>query len=94
MYSEKINLKLLDFPPRAAAWGVENIENDVVFRHKASDLKWFSLAFDESIDVTDTDQLFIWGVNAKSKVTGELNPMNILCRTYMGESFSKKLRKH
>lgn len=94
MYSEKINLKLLGFPPRAAAWGDEDIENNVLFRHKASDLKWLSLAFDESIDVTDTARLFIWGVNAKSEVTGELTPMNILCRTHMGEIFSKKLRKH
>ena len=58
MCSEKINLKLLDFPPRAAAWGVENIENNVLFRHKASDLKWFSLAFGESTYVTDTAWLF------------------------------------
>lgn len=65
------------------------------FKNKANDLEWFFLAFDESIDVTDTLQyfLFIGGVRATFEVSKELASMNSLYRSTTGKNIFKEIEK-
>ncbi|PNF15523.1 hypothetical protein B7P43_G16685 [Cryptotermes secundus] len=57
--------------------------------------QWFSLALDESTDITDTAQLllFIRGVNADFEVTEELASMNSLRGTTTGEDIFKEVEE-
>lgn len=65
------------------------------FKNKANDLEWFFLAFDESIDVTDTMQyfLFIGGVSATFEVSKELASMNSLYRSTTSKNIFKEIEK-
>lgn len=50
-------LKTISLLARRVAQRIEDINNQL--KNKANDFEWFSLAFDELTDVTNTARLFI-----------------------------------
>ncbi|KAI5150109.1 hypothetical protein ENBRE01_1306 [Enteropsectra breve] len=88
--------------PRSIARRIDEIGNNItdqlVERTKA--FKWFSLALDESTDITDTAQLliFIRGISAEFEITEELASLNSINGTTKGENIflevEKTLKKH
>lgn len=62
----------------------------VNLKNKANDIEWFPLALDESTDVTNTVQLYIWEVSTEFEVTKGLTSINSLPRTTIGENIFKQ----
>ncbi|PNF36282.1 hypothetical protein B7P43_G06505 [Cryptotermes secundus] len=96
MCPEKMDLfNNISLSARTVARRVEDIGSNITNQliNKADDFEWFSLALDESTDITDTAQLllFIRGVNADFEVTEELASMNSLHRTTTGEDIFKEV---
>jgi hypothetical protein len=92
-----IFFKSISLTAKTVARRVEDIGSNInsQLNNKANDFEWFSLALDESTDVTDTAQLllFIGGVNAEFEVTEELASMNSLRGTTTGENIFKEVEK-
>lgn len=68
MCPEKINsLKTISLLVTTVAGRVEGIGSNIDSQLKKQErwLQWFSLALDESTDVSNAPQLFIWGVGAE-----------------------------
>ncbi|PNF32668.1 hypothetical protein B7P43_G13122 [Cryptotermes secundus] len=98
MCPEKMDLfNNISLSARTVARRVEDIGSDITNQliNKANDFEWFSLALDESTDITDTAQLllFIRGVNADFEVTEELASMNSLRGTTTGEDIFKEVEE-
>ncbi|PNF32729.1 hypothetical protein B7P43_G11587 [Cryptotermes secundus] len=98
MCPEKMDLfNNISLSARTVARRVEDIGSNITNQliNKANDFEWFSLALDESTDITDTAQLllFIRGVNADFEVTEELASMNSLRGTTTGEDIFKEVEE-
>ena len=98
IHPEKMDLiQSVSLSARTTVRRVDDIGNHIKsqLKDKAKGFKWFSLALDESTDITDTAQLllFIRGVNTEFEVTEELASMNSLHGTTTGEDIFKEVKK-
>ncbi|KOX68953.1 General transcription factor II-I repeat domain-containing protein 2 [Melipona quadrifasciata] len=98
MCPEKMDLfRSVSLSARTTVRRVEDIESNIKsqLKGKAKSFKWFSLAVDESTDITDTAQLmlFIRGINTEFEVTEELVSVNSLHETTTGEDIFKEVEK-
>lgn len=75
---------------------IEVMERDLLeqLMHKSEQFDWYSLALDDSTDVTDTAQLliFIRGVNDEFDITQELLSMESMKDTTTGEDLLMKVK--
>uniref|UniRef100_A0AAG5DSR4 SPIN-DOC-like zinc-finger domain-containing protein n=1 Tax=Anopheles atroparvus TaxID=41427 RepID=A0AAG5DSR4_ANOAO len=76
---------------------VEDIGENIVdqLKKSATNFRYFSIAMDESLDISSTSQLlvFIRGVDEKLNVTQELADMHTMYGTVTGEDIFTKLLK-
>ena len=65
-----------------------------MFKRLASKFKYFSLAIDGSTDVSDTAQLevFVCGIDAEFNITEEMNGLQAMKDTTMGEDIFQALK--
>lgn len=73
----------------------EDLGNNVVYQLKdaCKDFEWFSIALDESTDVTDSAQvlLFVRGVNSDFKITEELADVHSMESSVTGDKIFAKI---
>jgi hypothetical protein len=91
MCPEKINsLKIISLSARIVVQRAEDTGSNInsKFKDKTNDFKWFSLALDESTDVNNIGQLFLFiqGSNTKFEVTKELACKGNRARTTTGKN--------
>ncbi|GFR15937.1 general transcription factor II-I repeat domain-containing protein 2 [Trichonephila clavata] len=90
MCPEKVNLlKTVSMSANTVVRRVENISSQLF--HKNGHVEWFSLALDESADVSDTAQVFIYirGVDKSYEVHEELLDMYSIHGTTTGRDIFK-----
>jgi hypothetical protein len=90
MCPEKVNLfKTVSLSVNTVAWRLEDIAENISSQlsYKNGHLEWFSLALDESTDVSDTAQelIFIRGVDKSYEVYEELLDIDSIHGTTTGE---------
>ncbi|CAM4600186.1 unnamed protein product [Lepidochelys olivacea] len=94
---EKVDLfKTISLLVNTVACRIEDIASNIIFQlnEKAKKFEWFSLALDESTDVSDTLQLlFIRGVGNNFEVTEEVASMHSMHGTTTGEEIFKEVEK-
>ena len=95
---EKANLfKTLSLAPSTVARRIETIGGDIVHQtvDKARSFRFYSLALDESTDVSETSQLlvFIRGVDSDFNVSQELASVHSMHSTATGDDIFKELQK-
>ncbi|CAM5176061.1 unnamed protein product [Natator depressus] len=94
----KVDLcKTISLLANTVAHRIEDIGSNIIFQlnEKAKKFEWFSLALDESTDVSDTSQLllFIRGVGSNFEVPEELASVHSMHRTTTGEEIFKEVEK-
>ncbi|CAM4457261.1 unnamed protein product [Lepidochelys olivacea] len=95
---EKVDLfKTISLSANAVGRRIEDIGSNIIFQmnEKAKKFEWFSLALDESTDVSDTSQLllFIHGVGSNFEVMEELASVHSMHGTTTGEKIFKEVEK-
>ncbi|CAM5083384.1 unnamed protein product [Eretmochelys imbricata] len=95
---EKVDLfKTISLSANTVGRRIEDIGSNIIFQmnEKAKKFEWFSLALDESTDVSDTSQLllFIHGVGSNFEVMEELASVHSMHGTTTGEKIFKEVEK-
>jgi len=95
---EKINMfKMVSLAPNTIGRRVEHIGNTIFKQtiNKAQSFNWYSLALDESTDISDTAQLLVCfrGVDNNLNVTQELASLYSMHSTKTGEDIFKEIEK-
>lgn len=89
----KVNLlKIISLLARTIGWNVKDIAAASIVKKQAYAFEWSSLPLDESVDVTNTTQLFIREVSALFEVT-EVLALTSLHGTTKDENIFKGFEK-